>query len=751
MLAAQGMRVAYQRAVRFLPWNAARLVRNASVQPHWLGRGHHFWYRRQTASGYEFLLVDPDKGSVRPAFDAKLVSAELSRATGLAIQSEKLPFHSFAYLTHNQAIGFAALGKRWSCGLAAAAGGGAPACTQLHPPSRMAMAAYSPNGLFAAFVQHHNLYVKDVSTGLIERLTTDGRAERDYATPLPTLEMMVEQGTEDVHQPASVFWSPDSVHLVTYRIDSRRAGRFTSIQYAPPGQLRPRTFTCVYPLPGEPLATAQPLIFNVLTGRRTEVHTRPLDIKFQGGPYFKWLDAQHFYYLHYRRGYQHVEMRLVDARSGRQRVMLAENEKPYIDLNQTFYRLYNGGRRIVWSSDRSGWNQLYLFNNQGKLLRPITQGDWVVRRLIRVEPKRRLIYLLGAGRRAGQDPYQTHLYSVRLDGQELTDLTPKDANHDVSLSPDGQYFVDNASRPDLPGASTLRRAADGSTVRVLERPGTTALLRTGWRYPIRFRGMAADGKTPIYGLIWRPTNFKPVKKYPVVENVYTGPQGFFVPKTFRGGYQGWGNEQAIAELGFIVAMVDGRGTAGRSKAFHDFSYRNLGNVLVDHVALIRQMAKRYPWMDVSRVGIYGTSAGGYDAAHALLTFPNFYKVGISISGNQDQRLDKAWWNEQYQGYPVERNYAKQSNVTLAKRLKGHLLLIHGDVDPNVDTAETMRLVRALMRANKDFQMLLVPNMFHGEGKRTYLTRRNWDYLVRHLLHRRPPHNFSIPPPPPRRH
>jgi dipeptidyl-peptidase-4 len=320
-------------------------------------------------------------------------------------------------------------------------------------------------------------------------------------------------------------------------------------------------------------------------------------------------------------------------------------------------------------------------------------------------------------------------------------LSPENANHSVSMSPDGSYFVDSYSRPDLPGESVLRHSKDGADVRILEKTDASELLKTGWNFPEPFPGKAADGSTDIYGLIWRPSNFDPSKKYPVIEQVYTGPQGFFVPKTFATQFR----LQSMAELGFIVVMVDGRGTVGRSRAFHQVSYRNLGGAFADHVALIKQMADRYPYMDVARVGIYGTSAGGYGAVHAMLVFPDFYKVGVTISGDHDARLDKAWWNEAYQGYPVQDDYVAQSNVTMADHLKGHLLVEHGDIDDNVHPVESMRLVDALMKANKNFDMLLVPNMFHGESgdHALYLVRRRWDYFVQYLLGVTPPNNFEI--------
>jgi dipeptidyl aminopeptidase/acylaminoacyl peptidase len=287
----------------------------------------------------------------------------------------------------------------------------------------------------------------------------------------------------------------------------------------------------------------------------------------------------------------------------------------------------------------------------------------------------------------------------------------------------------------------LRRTADGSEVRALEKSDINALTSMGWKVPEPFEGKAGDGTTDLYGLIWKPTDFDPSKKYPIIEHVYTGPQGFFTPKTFARALQG--GEQSVAELGFIVVMIDGRGTAGRSREFHRFSYHNLGGSFADHVEMIKQMAARFPYMDATRVGIYGNSAGGYGATHAMLVFPDFYKVGVASSGDHDARLDKTWWNELYQGYPVQDDYAKQSNVTMAGQLKGHLLLEHGDVDDNVHPVETMRMVDALIKANKNFDMLLVPNMYHGEGGNLYLVRRRWDYFVQNLLGVTPPAGLEL--------
>src|SRR5690348_509480 len=693
--AAQGTLQDYERAEKFLPGNVRHLVIDGTVNPNWVGKTSRFWYRKEAGGASQFILVDPEKNTVGPAFDQARLAATLSKEMRHPVQPTALPFQSFEFTDDGSAIRFEADNERWTCKLADYT------CTREAAPQEDTYERLSPNGRWAAYVKDHNLFLRDTSTGTILQLTRDGIAGYDYATPLPTLRTLVEQGTENPKERPGVFWSPDSSKLVTYRMDSRNAGSFTSLQFVPPDQIRPKAYTVVYPLPGEVLPQAEPIIFDIQTGKQIEIKTAPLEMQFQGGPFFDWLpDSQHIIYEHDGRGEKYIEVREVDASTGEQRVMVRESAETYVDPGETFFRLIHDGEEVLWSSERSGWNQLYLYNGKtGQLENAVTKGDWVVRQISYVDEKARQVYFLASGREKNEDPYLTHLYSANFDGSGLQVLTPGSANHTVSVSPDGKFFVDNYSRVDLPGESVLCRA-DGSTVRVLERTDDSALLKTGWKYPIPFQGVAGDGKTDLYGLIWRPSNFDPAKKYPVIEQVYTGPQGFFVPKSFRGAF--FGSEQPIAELGFVVVMVDGRGTTGRSRAFHEYSYRNLGGAFEDHVAMIRQMAQKYSFLDVDRVGIYGTSAGGYGAAHAMLVHPEFYKVGVTISGDHDARLDKAWWNELYQGYPVQEDYAEQSNVTMAGKLEGHLLIEHGDIDDNVHPVGMMRFVDALIKANKSF-------------------------------------------------
>ena len=733
---AQGTREDYQRAQQFLPGNLRHRVYIAEVIPHWIAEKSRFWYRKAGTKGTDFILVDRERNTSGPAFDHARLAVSLSKATKRDYQPTELPFDTFDYAKDAKSVSFQVEGTPWTCQLENYE------CKRGPEPLAGQYEEASPNKEWVAYVKEHDLYLRYAATGEIVRLTRDGEESWDYATPIPSLRPMVAQGTQDVKQRPAVFWSPDSSKLVTYRMDTRNAGRFTNLQFVPPGQLRPKAFSVVYPLPGEVLPKADPVIFDVQKGRRIDVKTPSLEVQFQGGPGFEWFpDNKTIYYEAEERGEKAIELRTVDSETGEQKVVVREKSDHYVDPGETFFRFLHVSEEILWSSERDGWNHLYLYDQKtGALKNQVTRGPWVVRSIVAVDEKSRRVYFLANGREKGEDPYQTHLYSIGLDGNNVTALTPSNANHTVSLSPDHFCFVDNSSRPDLPGEVILRNVKDGSQIRVLEQTDASELLKGNWKFPEAFQGKAKDGATDLYGLIWRPSNFDATKKYPIIEMVYTGPQAFFVPKTFGAALRGL---QSVAELGFIVVMVDGRGTTGRSRAFHEFSYRNLGGAFEDHVAMIQQMAARYSYMDATRVGIFGTSAGAYGAAHAMLAFPDFYKVGIAISGDHDARLDKAWWNELYQGFPVGPDYAEQSNVTMADRLQGHLLIEHGDVDDNVHVVETMRFADALMKANKDFDMLIVPNMYHGEGGNLYLVRRRWDYFVRNLLGVTPPGNFEI--------
>lgn len=736
---AQGTREDYVRAERFLPGNVRRLVFEGEVAPRWIGTSARFWYRNEKPDRTEFVLVDAARGERRPAFDHEKLAAGLARASGRTCRAEALPFDEIRFAEGDRAVEFAVDNVRWRCDLSAYE------CSRIQePPARWPGGAPSPDGRLVAFVRNYNLHAGVVATGQEIPLTRDGERLCAYATPLASPAEMIRQGRMDVSLPAAVSWSPDSTRLATFRLDQRTAPQLTMVQFVPPAGMLPVRYSYAYPLPIDAvLPAAAPLIFEVSSQKQVAVEARPIELLYYGAPRFSWFkDSRRIHYTETERGYRRVRLLEADALTGKTRVLLEEQSDTHVDPHLRWTRLIEEGVEILASSERDGWNHLYLYDGAtGKLKNRVTSGPWVVRAIESIDAKRRVIYFTAGGREPGRDPYLRHLYRINFDGSDLRLLTRENAEHAVSFSRDCEYFVDAYSRVEQPAVSALRRAGDGTVLLELERADISRLLAAGWKQPERFRARARDGKTDIYGVMWRPSNFDPSRKYPVIEQIYTGPHGFFAPVTFAA-YRSLC--QSIAELGFVCVMVDGMGTNMRSRAFHEVSYKNLGDGGIDdHIAALRQLAERYPCLDLDRAGIFGHSAGGYDSAHAMLTHPEFYKAGVSSAGNHDHRLDKAWWIELWMGHPAGKHYEEQSNVTLAKNLKGKLLLAHGDVDENVPTVETMRLVDALIKANKDFDLLILPNRNHGFGNDPYFVRRRWDFLVRHLLGATPPENYQI--------
>lgn len=727
------MEDAYQRAALLYGPNAGDLVFHESVNARWIGEdGGRFWYRRDLPDERkEFVRVDAAAATRAPAFDHARLAEGLGRALGQGLDPERLPFQAIDFNEAADSLEVGVRDDRWQCSLVDYG------CASL--PGDPEMRGRSPDGEWQAFTRDYDLYVRSLASGEEIRLTHDGQRGWDYGTPLPNPLRLIEERTEALDQPPSVFWSPDSLYLLTYRIDSREAGRLTVVQHAPEYRMRPAAYEYVYPLPQDSvLPTAQPVLFAIQGWRRIPVQMEPVEMQYYGGTGYRWSeDGSHALAVVANRGYTHQEVRSIDLATGDVRVVLEEAGDPIVDTSRgnTLRELENG--KLIWGSERDGYNHLYLLDRaSGEVERQITQGPWVVDGIEAIDEEAGRIYFTARGREGGRDPYLLHAYSVGLDGSGLTLLTPEAADHQVDFSPDGRFFVDSYSTVQDPPVTVLRRSDDGSVVMELERADVSRLLATGWRAPEPFRVKARDGETDIYGVLWLPSDFDPSKRYPIVEQIYTGPHGFFTPK----GFGAWrSSAQAIAELGFVGFMVDGLGTAGRGREFQRLSFRNLGDSgFEDHMGALRQLAAERPYLDITRVGIYGHSAGGYSAARAVLAHPEFYSVAVASAGNHDHQLDKAWWNTQWMGYPIGEHYETQSNLALAHRLEGHLLLAHGDIDENVPVSATIRMADALIEANRDFDLIIMPNQPHGFGNHPYFTRRRWDYFVEHLLGVEPP-------------
>jgi dipeptidyl aminopeptidase/acylaminoacyl peptidase len=451
------------------------------------------------------------------------------------------------------------------------------------------------------------------------------------------------------------------------------------------------------------------------------------------------------------RDHKHVWLRVADTATGAVRTAFEEVVPTQFE-SRTGWRVLWSTDEVIWHSERDNWGQLYLYDLQtGKLKHQITTGEGPVMQIAKIDEKSRTLWFGANGREKGQDPYFSHFYRTSLEARAVTSLTPDDGTHTIQVSPSGKYLVDTWSKPDVPPVVTLRDATTGTPILPLEKADISRLTATGWKPPMPIKMTAHDGKTDIYGLLFKPTNFDPSKKYPIVNNVYPGPQtGSTGSRAFTAAR---GDRQALAELGFIVVTIDGMGTPGRSKSFQDAYYGAMGrdNTIPDQIAGMQELARRYPWIDVEKAGIWGHSGGGFATTTAMFRFPDFFKVGIAESGNHDQRENEDDWGERYQGLVVKNtdgtdSYDAEANQTFAKNLKGHLLLAHGTMDTNVPPNNTLLVVDALIKANKDFDLLMIPNAAHGYGNAAnYMTRRRWDYFVRNLLGLEPPKDFVLGP------
>ncbi|MCX7801306.1 MAG: DPP IV N-terminal domain-containing protein, partial [Fimbriimonadales bacterium] len=569
----------------------------------------------------------------------------------------------------------------------------------------------SPDGKWVAFFRDHNLWIREASTGKETRLSSDGAPGHAYR--------------------GEIAWSPDSTRIAVFKVEDGDRRKITLVESSPRDQLQPKVRTIDYPKPGDELDQPRPHLFEVPSGREIPIPTDLFPNAYETWGLRWFPDSSRFTFVYNERGHQVLRVIAVDASTGQTRAMVEERSPTFIHYSGKFFLEFLDDRReLVWMSERDGWNHLYLIDQEtGRVKRRITKGEWVVQGVDRLDPAKRQIWFRAGGIDPAQDPYHTHFCRVDIDSGRIVDLTPGDGTHTIEYSPDGRFYIDRYSRVDLPPVHELRRTEDGALLCKLEEADASELLATGWRPPERFVAKGRDGKTDIYGIIVRPITFDPARRYPVIESIYAGPHGFHVPKA-------WGlfaGQLELAELGFVIVQIDGMGTSGRSKAFHDVCWRNLKDAgFPDRILWMKAAAETRPWMDLTRVGIFGGSAGGQNALGALLFHGDFYKAAVADCGCHDNRMDKIWWNEQWMGYPIGPWYEESSNVVHAHRLQGKLLLILGELDTNVDPASTLQVVDALNRAGKDYEFLFVPGGGHCPGGSPYGLRRQRDFFVRAL-------------------
>ncbi len=748
---------AYQRAAHIQAYEYHRTFRNLQVRPHWLS-GSSFWYARDGDVGTEWVVVEADLARKIPAFDHRKLAARLSRAMGRPVRAVDLPLQQVENDERPRKVRFSAFGKDWEY----VADTNRLRELDASIPSGLG----SPDGKWMLFTREHDLWLRSRRSNEERRLTHDGLAYYGYGA------MPDATGRRSVRPEA--IWSADSRRLLVVQTDDRQVKDLPMIDFAPDdGSVRPTAWARRTALPGDDhVTTFRMLAIDVDSGKQVAADYRPLsavrmnDTPMGGGRAWWGRDGRRAYFVDIERGEQKARVVEFDTITGATRTLFEERAQAYLELGSNVYMPVSlvalaESNELIWYSERSGSAHLYLYDlGSGQLKRVLTAGDWRVRDVLGVDPVARQVYFTLAEDESGKDPYYRSVARVALEGGKVVKLSGSDADHAVltrgdpgmlalslrgqdttmvgALAPGAGYFVETVGTVAQLPSSDLRRA-DGSLVMTLEQATASGLPPT-WQWPERVRLTAADGRTDIRGVVFRPSGFSSLRRYPVIDFIYGGPQVSYAPDAVGGG--DFGLAQAIAELGFVVVMLDGRGTAERSRAFHEASYAAVQTAsdLQDHIAGIRQLAQRYPYLDLDRVGVYGFSGGGYMTAQAMLRFPEFFKVGVAGAGNYDQRLFWHGWGERYQGLADGDNYRSQASTTYAGGLQGKLLFIHGLMDFGVHPAGLFQLTQALMDANKTFDLVLMPRAAHELPG--YAMVRMWDYFVRHLAGQSPPPQFS---------
>ncbi len=749
----------YAQAEKFMDYNVNPLVYHSVEHPNWLIDGR-FWYRDAGPDGITYMMVDPSKRTKAPAFDHVRLTAELNAASGAgklaaivpaSVDPGHLPIDSFT-LEDEDRVALLTIGTHLvRCDLRAT--GVCEHAGEMFVGAPGVVYDLSPDQKQAAFIRDNNLWVRDVANAREMQLTKDGVENFGYATD--------NAGWIHSEKPILV-WSPDSKKIATFQQDQRKVGKMYLVNTT---SGHPTLESWAYPLAGDENVTMIERVIVDLARRKVvrlkmppDQHRSTLcdDVNCAGG--HGWDDAQwsedstHLAFVSTSRDHKQEWLRIADAASGQVRDVMSETAATYFESGtvKVNWRYLPRSNEVLWFSERDNWGQMYLYDlTSGKLKNQITRGEGNVTQVLHVDEQARVIYFLAVGKEAGRDPYFAALYRINFDGTGMKLLTPEDADHVVTMSPDGRSFVDVASTPQTPETVTVRDD-DGNTLISVASEDISKLRAAGWKPLTPIIVKARDGKTDLYGFLFRPSNFDPSKRYPIIDHVYPGPQtGSCGSRNFFAAHK---DMESLAELGFVVVCIDGVGTPGRSKSFHDALFGDLAdNTIPDQVAGIKELAARYPWIDVERVGIYGHSGGGAATAAAMFHYPDFFKVGISESGNHDNRVYEDDWAEKWIGLLKKNadgttNYDSQANQNSAKNLKGHLLLMHGTEDDNVPPNNTLLVVDALIHANKDFDLLMIPNAKHGYGAaNNYVTRRRWDYFVQYLANGVPPHEYPMKP------
>lgn len=768
------MRANYQSAESFLEWNVRKEIFNVYVNAHWIGDGTDFWYKDESKNGWTYRVFEGNTRQIRDAFDHEALAQSLTRTSGVPVESLKLPITSLEFASDADEITI-----RLEPGiLVKADSSGAILDFTEQAQEEDVVSLYSPDEKWRAYYHDSNLWLENMDTGETTNATVKGTPEARYG--LPIMSPLIDAGIAEVDYPQfpvkdmipAALWSPDSSKILTHVIDTSKVEDYHLVQNVPmDGTHRPKHYRFSYPLPGEEnVPSVQLVVYDLESRTVTELANKPLFQLFFGSPLKRmesasaadsvWWDhnSKDIYVLRLARGYRRMALERVDVEKNSLTTLASEESADAMDVGMSSMgprnaRVMKSGETI-WFSRRDGWGHLYLYSpgdNESET-KQITQGSWSVDKVLNIDEDARIIYFTALGANQDVDPYFSQVYSVSIDTLEKECLTNDLNDHSVQFSPSGKYFIDNASTPGSAGAYTVRFVKDGSSVHLCD-PDIDALWQRGWTPPERHLVKARDGVTDIAMVVFRPTNFDATKRYPVLDHIYAGPQVNQAPTSFaevgRGNRAaGFWQSQAIAELGFVVVMIDGLGMPYRSRWYTKHSYSNLGDAgLPDHIKAITHLDRVYGYTDLNRVGIFGHSGGGYASLRAMLAHPDFYHAAVSSAGNHEDLLYAAGWTERYQGYPVNEAYTTQANSYNAANLQGKLLLVHGDMDENVHPASTIKVVDELVKANKDFDLLILPNRHHFMTEDPYFIRRRWDYFVQHLTDNKPVAGYQIKPDP----
>ena len=723
----------YKRAVSFLyDNNNNKTVFNLKTKINWFKDGTGLWFIDYSKNKKTYKLVDFKNTKVVDLFNHNKMVSALTEFSEKLIKENQLSLSNIEKRGKGN-LEFKFEDKSYVLNLKSY-----QLTLQEEKPKeeKNLFEAKSPDGKWIAYTKDYNLFIKSIESSKEFQLSNEGKRGYEYATRYDWYDKMEGENGE---RPKRFFmnWSEDSNWIATNIIDTRNAEKMYMLDHSIDSLYKPKLLSYYRGSPGDTtMVMLTPVFYNVETKKEVKTSlptgTHVNSVSIEGMKQSGELLAEYS-----ERGYKKEVLKHINLNNGKEQILIEETSETNID--NFWFRQLQEKLKVIFLSERSGWRQLYMVDLKTNKISAITTGDYYINSVVYTDEDKEEIYFMASGKEPNSNPYYQKLYRVNFEGK-VTLLTPGNTHHSINFSKNGKYFADNYSTINIPTRTVLRSSRSGKILTELTTADVSDAQSKGWQSPEIFQLTAKDKKTTIYGALWKPTNFDSTKSYPIIDATYTGPHTQVFPKSFDRGF----SNQSLAEFGFIVMNVDGLGTSGRSKEFHDHSYKNMGNNLEDHVLAIKYLGQKYSWINTDKVGVFGHSAGGYDTGRAMLAFPDVYKVGVASSGDHDFRMEKAWWPEMYQGWPVDETYEEVSNITNAKNLKGKLLLVHGGIDDNVNPSATFKLAEALVNADKEFDLLIFPSQRHGYvgEARNYFIKKRWNYFVEHLLNAKPIWDFN---------